>query len=149
MRNVNPVILVVLLILLLIGCTNSSDDRLVQMAQEHEKRQSAQSQQMARLQQEVAEGSKKLVEADAKARVELAALQHALRKDQAAVGRQRDQLEAERRGIATQRSRDPIVAAAITNTGLALVCLLPLLVCVYMLWCVGRTPLPGNVHCTS
>ncbi len=126
------------LIALLAGCKNSPDERLVDMAKEHEKSQAEQSQQMARMQQEVAEGSKKLVEADAKAREALTAMQHELRSDQADIGHQRDQLETERREIAGQRNRDPIVAAAITNVGLILACLLPLLVCVYVLWSAGR-----------
>ena len=93
---------------------------------------------MARTQQEVAEGSRRLVEADAKARQELTAIQHELRSDQADIGHQRDQLETERREIATQRNRDPIVAATITNIGVVLACLLPLLACVYVLWSIGR-----------
>jgi hypothetical protein len=139
MRNVNPVILVILLTLLMIGCTSSTDERLLEQAKEHAARQAETQKQMARLQQEVAEGSHKLVEADAKAREELTTLQHDLRSDQAEIGHQRDQLEAERRGIAAQRNRDPIIAAAIMNTGLVLACLLPLLVCVYVLWCVGKS----------
>jgi hypothetical protein len=128
-----------LIALLLAGCKSSPDERLVEMAKEHEKSQSEQSQQMARMQHEVAEGSRRLVEADSKARAELTAIQHELRSDQADIGRQRDQLESERREIANQRQRDPIVAAAITNVGTVLACLLPLLVCVYVLWSIGRS----------
>jgi hypothetical protein len=131
--------LTILITLLLAGCKSSPDERLVDMARDHEKSQAEQSQQMARMQQEVAEGSKRLVEADAKARQELTAIQHELRSDQADIGHQRDQLETERREIATQRHRDPIIAVAIENTGLVLACLLPLLVCVYVLWSIGRS----------
>lgn len=60
-------------------------------------------------------------------------LQHDLRGDQAEIGRQRDQLEAERRRIAEQRHRDPLIAAAITNVGLVLACLLPLAFGIYVL----------------
>ncbi len=127
-----------ILIALLAGCKSSPDERLVEMAKAHEARQAEQSQQMARMQHEVAEGSRTLVEADAKAREELTAMQHELRSDQADIGHQRDQLETERREIATQRNRDPIVAAAITNVGVVVACLLPLLVCVYVLWSAGR-----------
>ena len=66
---------------------------------------------MAQLQAQVAEGSKRLVEADAKARAELTALQHDLQQSQADLGRQRDQLEAERRGLAEQRGRDELLFA--------------------------------------
>ncbi len=61
------IILSTLNALLLAGCKNN-DERLADMAQQHEKSQSEQSQQTARMQHEVAEGSRKLVEADAKAR---------------------------------------------------------------------------------
>jgi hypothetical protein len=135
MRTRNVLMLVI--VLLMSGC-QSNDERLVEMAKEHEKSRAEQSQQMARMQQEVAEGSRRLVEADAKAREELTAMQHELRGDQADIGHQHNQLETERREIATQRNRDPIVAAAIMHVGLVLACLLPLLVCVYVLWSVGR-----------
>jgi hypothetical protein len=51
-------------------------------------------------------------------------LQKELRADAAEVGKQRDTLEAERQQIAEQRQRDPLVAAAIMDTGLVLVCCL-------------------------
>jgi hypothetical protein len=79
-----------LIALLLAGCRSSPDERLVAMAKDHEKSQAEQSQQMARLEQELTEGSRKLVEADAKARQELTAIQHELRGDQADIGHQRD-----------------------------------------------------------
>jgi hypothetical protein len=56
-----------------------------------------------------------------------------LQQNQADVGRQRDQLENDRRDIAAQRHRDPLIAAAITNFGLILACLLPLVLCVVIL----------------
>ena len=60
-------------------------------------------------------------------------MQHDLQTAQAEIGRQRDQLEEDRREIATQRQRDPIVAAAILDIGIVLACLLPLALCVYVL----------------
>jgi hypothetical protein len=127
------------MILLLTGCGSSTDERLLQQAREHAAQQAETHRQVARQQQEVAEGSRRLVEADAKARQEMASMQNGLREDQAEVGRQRDQLETERREIASQRHRDPIIASAIVNVGLVVAALLPLLVCVYVLWCVTRT----------
>ena len=132
MRHVHPVTPIILLTLVIFGCT-SNDERLVQMAKEHEQRQAEQSQQMARMQHEIAEGSKKLIEADAKARAEMSALQREMQSHQAAIGRERDKMEAERREIAENRFRDPIVAAVITNVGIVLACLLPLALGVYVL----------------
>lgn len=137
MKRLAPLILMILL--LLTGCGSSTDERLLKQAKEHAAQQAETHKQMARLQQEVAEGSRRLIEADAKAREEMAKMQHGLREDQAEIGRQRDQLEAERRDITSQRHRDPIIASAIVNVGLVVAALLPLLVCVYVLWFVART----------
>ena len=60
-------------------------------------------------------------------------MQHDLRTDQAEIGHQRDQLENDRREIAAQRHRDPIVAAIIMDVGIVLACLLPLALGVYVL----------------
>ena len=108
MKRILPAIL---LICLIAGC--GGDERLVQMAKEHEARQAEQNLKMAELQKSVAEGSKRLVEAEAESRDKFLAMQDNLRADQATVGQQRDKLEAERREIAQQRIRDPIIAAAI------------------------------------
>lgn len=132
MRNATPVMLVALLTLAIVGCTNS-DERLVEMAREHAARQAESQRQMTDLQKQVAEGSRQLVESDAKARENLTTLQYDLRTDQAEIGHQRDQLENDRREIATQRHRDPIVAAVLMDIGIALACLLPLALGIYVL----------------
>ena len=95
------------------------------------------------MQADVARGASQLVESDSKARTELAALQRDLQQDQAEIGRQRDQLETDRRQIAEQRHRDPLIAAAITSIGLILACLLPLLLCWALL---RRPPLDGEAE---
>jgi len=137
MRNANHVVLILPLILMMAGC-QTDDDRLIDLAREHAARQAEAQRQMTALQQQVAEGSRRLVESDAKAREELTALQHDLRSDQAEIGRQRDKMEAERREIANQWHRDPIVAAIIMDVGIVLACLLPLIVAVYVLWSARR-----------
>ena len=139
MRIVIPVRLIVLLLVVATGCQRSNDDRLVEMAQEHAAHQAEQNRQMSESHKELAEGSRQLVEADARAREELTVLQHDLRADQAEIGHQRDQLEAERRQIAEQRCRDPLIAAAILHVGLVLACLLPLAFGVYVLWSLRRS----------
>ena len=92
------------------GC--DEDERLTRMATEAADRQAAQNQEMSRLNREVAEGTKRLVEANAQTQKELAALQHDLQADQAEIGRQRDLLETERKQVAAARRRDPIIANA-------------------------------------
>ena len=123
--------LIAMLIVTVIGC--DEDERLVQMAERHWARQAEQNRQMVDLQKEVAEGTRQLVEADARAREEMVALQRDLQADQAAIGQQRDQLEGERKELAAKRRLDPIIAAAIANVGLLAVCALPLVLCWYLL----------------
>lgn len=135
MKRILPAIL---LICLIVGC-GSNDERLVTMANEHECRQAEQTLRMADLEKQIAEGSKKLVEADAESREKFLAMQDHLRADQAAIGTQRDALEADRREIAAQRNRDPIIAASIMQVGLYIACLLPLILAGYLVWAMRHT----------
>ncbi|MCA9180357.1 MAG: hypothetical protein KDA51_02870 [Planctomycetales bacterium] len=125
--------IVVMLILAAIGCDEEENKRLAEMAERHLERQAEQNRQVTELQREVAEGSRRLVEADAQARQEMVALQREVQAERTEVGRQRDLLEGERRDLAAKRRLDPIIAAAITNIGLLLACLLPLVLCWYLL----------------
>ena len=92
-------------------------------------REAEHSRQMSQLQQQVAEGSRRLVESDSQARQEMVTLQRDLRTDQATVGKQRDALETERRQIATERRWDSIIGPAISGAALLLACVLPILLC--------------------
>lgn len=87
---------------------------------------------VSRSQAQVAEASRQLVEADAKARGEIIAMQKDLQQGQSELGRQRDQLENDRRQYADQRSRDPIVANTILDVGMIVACLLPLVLCIVL-----------------
>lgn len=115
------------------GCNEDENKRLAEMAERHMERQAEQSRQATELQHEVAEGSRRLVEADAQARQEMVALQREVQAERTEVGRQRDTLEGERRDLAAKRRLDPIIASAITNIGLLLACLLPLVLCWFLL----------------
>lgn len=132
MRTKPRLILLVSMIVLVAGC-QSNDDRLVEMACEHVARQAEQSRDMARMQHEVAQGSRRLVESDAKAREDFATMQAGLRADAAEVGRQRDALEAERRQIVQDRRWDSVAGDAIVAIGTLLACLVPLVVCLSLL----------------
>ncbi len=123
--------LIALVIISLVGC--DEDERLVQLSEKAADRQAAQNQEMTKLNREVAESTKRLVTADAESRKELVSLQRDLQVEQSEIGDQRDQLEAERKQIAEQRHRDPIIANAITGIGVLLACLAPLLLCWYLL----------------
>lgn len=125
--------IVAILVLAMIGCDENENKRLAEMAERHLERQSEQNRRMSELQREVAEGARQLVEADAKAREEMVTLQRAAQAERSEIGRQRDTMEDERRHLATIRRLDPIIAAAITDIGLLVACLLPLVLCWYLL----------------
>ena len=141
-QNLIGKFLILTIILVMAGCSKSPDyrdQRLADMAQETVAEQVKQNDRMADQAEAVvaeshqlAEAAKELVERDAEARRELIAAQQELttqlNNQQATIDTGRDQLEDDRREIAEQRHRDPIIAAAIGNFGLILACLAPLCV---------------------
>jgi hypothetical protein len=124
------------------GCGSSGDERLVVMAQKNIAEQARQNERMAEQSIQIAEASKRLVEADSQARQEMlqaqAALQDEIQLARNNVDRQRDLLESERREIADQRHRDPIVAESSGAVGLGIACLLPLVLAGYIVHCLRR-----------
>ena len=100
-------------------------------------RMADQSQAVVEESHQLAEAAKELVERDAEARRELITAQQELttqlNEQQSAIYTGHDQLEQDRREIAEQRHRDPIVAAVIQNFGLVIACMLPLIVAVYVI----------------
>lgn len=119
------------------GCRSDENRRIAELAERQLERQNEQNRRLADMQHEVAEGSRRLVEADAQARQDMAELHRDLQTERSTVGQQRDALEQDRREMAVQRHRDPIIAATITQLGLLAASLLPLLVC----WLLLRQPL--------
>ena len=63
-----PALIATTLILSAIGCEQNENERLADMAEKHLERQAEQNRQIAELQQQVAEGTKRLVEVDAESR---------------------------------------------------------------------------------
>jgi len=143
----------VLVLLITIGCSpppDMRDQRLADFAERSMQEQSRQNEHIARQSQTVVAESHKLAEAaqemvahDAQARQELVAAQDRLNvqlnEQRASIDAGRDQLEQERKQIAEQRHRDPILAASIQTAGLLAAALLPLLVCVYIIRQIGRS----------
>ncbi|NQT40155.1 MAG: hypothetical protein HQ581_21870 [Planctomycetes bacterium] len=86
-----------------------------------------------------------LIDRDAQCRQELDAMrqetQAAMDNERRNVDRQRENLDAERKEIAGQKQRAPIIAAAIAQVGLILACLLPLVLCGYLLYVLRH---PGD-----
>jgi hypothetical protein len=111
-------------------------------------------QEMVQLQREMAEADatarqellgiqEELVRRDADGREELNTLQRethaAVAAQQETLDRHRQAVEDERRKLAEERHRAPIIAAAITQVGLVLACLAPLALCAYLLYVLRHT----------
>jgi len=107
-----------------VGC-EEDDERLAQFAEESVRQQAGQNREMSQLNREVAQAHQDLI-----------GLQQNLEEQQVQVNYQRDEMESERREIAKHRHRDPIIAAAISNAGLTLACLIPLGLAGYLLYCL-------------
>lgn len=93
-RQIPYMLILLALVAGIVGC--EEDERVVRMAQEHARQQAAQSQQMAQLQQEVAQGARELVEANGRAQEEVVALQRDVQTERTEIGHQRDRLEEDR-----------------------------------------------------
>ena len=128
---------------LVYGC-GSEDDRLVQLARQSADRQAEQNQQIARQSHEVTSAVHDLVAADAKASDELLKAQQALEQDlqaeRARLDTRRGQLDRDAADLAAAEQREPLIAAAITALGVLLACLLPLLLCGYLLRALAGDP---------
>lgn len=125
------ILLVLITAVLAIGC--DEDKRLVEFAKEADQRQAEQNQEIAHQNHEIAAATKQLVEADAKARQELVAMERDLQAERATIGQQRDQLEIERRELAGARQRESLLSEVLAGGMTLLACLLPLLLCWYLL----------------
>ena len=128
MPQILPYLLLLLLLMNASSCS-SSDPRITKMASE----QARQNEALAKQHEQIVVATQTLIEADKQARDDFASLTEKLQAEQAVVNQGRDALEADRRQIAAQRNRDPIVASAILNLGLLIACLLPFAVCIYAL----------------
>ena len=54
-------------------------------------------------------------------------------------------MEAERKALADERHREPIIAALLDNLGLLAACLLPLLLCAYLLRGLRQEPVDRDL----
>ena len=118
----------------LIGC--EEDKELAALAKEANRQQSDQNQEMAKLNREVAEGSKRLIEAEAEATTKRLTMEQQLQE-------QRSDVEAERQQLAQERKTESILGPAlVTAASLAAVCL-PLVLCWYLLNGLHRDHEPG------
>ena len=129
MKRLLPItaVVTVLAVVLLTGC--DEDEKVARVATQAADRQAEQNKEMARVNRQVAAGTKRLVKADAEARKDVLAMQKDLQGQASKVGQQRDLLESERREIAKHRVRESILGPIIANLGPLLVCALVLVFC--------------------
>lgn len=133
MGKTSVVLAVAILVLAVSGCRDDENKRLADMAERNLERQAQQEIRNTELQQQVAEGTKRLVEADAAARETITEIHRDVQAERQTLGAQRDRLEDERRQIAATRNRDPIIAESIKAIGLLVACLVPLLIALQIL----------------
>lgn len=119
-------------IVITVGCQNDGD-RFAELARQYATQQSELSRETVELQAELIEGTQQLVEADSQSRRDFIELEGKLDEQRVELARRHDHLENERREMAKQRHRDPIVANAMLTVGSLLACLLPLLFAGYLL----------------
>ncbi len=142
-----PLVLFPTLLVIIAGCGDAPDlrdQRLAEFARDTMQEQRLQNERMAdqsgavvEESRQLAETAKLLVEHDAQSRREIIAAQteltSQLNEQQAAVDAGRDRLEQDRQQIAERRYWDPIIALTLESTGLAIACLLPLVICFFVI----------------
>jgi hypothetical protein len=139
--------LFLMVLVIIAGCGDAPDlrdQRLAEFARDTMQEQRLQNERMAdqsgavvEESRQLAETAKLLVEHDAQSRREIIAVQteltSQLNQRQAVVDAGRDQLEQDRQQIAERRYWDPIIALTLESTGLAIACLLPLVICFFVI----------------
>jgi hypothetical protein len=84
--------------------------------------------------------AQKSVEQQAQQNAALAKTTADMHTERSSLNEQQQALEQDRREIASQRVREPLIANALQAIGLILACLAPLLICVYALKQAGESP---------
>jgi MarR-like DNA-binding transcriptional regulator SgrR of sgrS sRNA len=113
-----------------LGC--DSDQRVVDISRESLNRQAEQNAQMARQSQAVTETTHELIKAESTVQSDANQLQQELHAERSTLDQQRLDLENERRSLALERQRDPIIAESINGLALVVAAALPLVVCWYL-----------------
>ena len=128
---------VMALAVVMTGC--EEDERVAQVATEAANRQAQQNTEMARVTNQVAEGSRKLVEADAQARKEIVKVHQELQTERATLGENWNKLEAERQEIAQDRRTESMLVPAIETIGAIAVAVLAIGFCLFLLFALRKS----------
>jgi hypothetical protein len=118
----NTGMVAVLMILAISGC----DERAARIAEEGAKRQAEQNQSMARLQEHVAQGTKRLTEEEAEARKQALVVHEQLQHERAELNGGWSELESERKAIDDSRRTESFLAALVKGGGATLIGVLAL-----------------------
>lgn len=129
-NNRQTTVMMLAVTLIASGC-DRNDSQIVQLAQEADRRQAAQNEEMVRLNREVAQGMKQALKTQAANDEHLHIRQHTL-------DEQFQQLEAERRELFNNRQRESLLAPILWTFGTCLVCGLVLLFCWQLLIRLNR-----------
>lgn len=114
------------------GC--NSDERVTFVATQAADRQAQQNTEMAKVTNQTAEGTRKLVEADAAARKEIVQVHRDLQAERASLGEQWNALESERQEMAQDRRTESLLVPALQATGAIAVALLAIGFCIFLLF---------------
>ena len=125
---------------LLVGCDEEDRHKQVaEVATQAAERQAQQNTEMARLNREVAEGTRRMVEADAEARKEIIVVHQEIQSERASLNDGFEALEAERKQIAQERRTESVLVPAAKATGVALVAVVVVGFCLLLLFGLRRT----------
>ena len=128
------VLLTVLGFCLLVGCDEKDQYRQVaEVAREAADRQAQQNQEMARLNREVVEGTRQMIEADTAARKDAMSVQHEIQAERVTLNDGFNELEGERKQIAQERRTESVLVPAFEKIGGALVATAVVVLCLVLL----------------
>jgi hypothetical protein len=129
------VLLALLGLSLLIGCGEKDHHKQVaEVATQAAERQAQQNTEMARLNREVAEGTRRMVEADAEARKEVIVVHQEIQAERATLNQGFEKLEVERKEIAQQRRTESTLVPALKTIGGAVVAIAVVVFCLLLLF---------------
>lgn len=135
MSKTKMVMIVTIVTITASGCGTDANVRLANQAERNLERQSEQALRNAEIHRQVAEGTNRLVHADAAARKTIVDLHRDIQSERAKLSDRLDQFDAERRDFWIHQNRESLIANAI-SLGLPFVaCAVPLLIA----WRVLRT----------
>ena len=131
---------------LLVGCAEEDHHKQVaEVATQAADRQAQQNTEMVRLNREVAEGTRRMVEADAEARKEIIAVHQEIQSERASLNDSFETLEAERKQIAGQRRTESMLGPILKGCAAAAVIAVTIGYCWSLLFSLRRQDDAGQV----